>query len=155
MEAEKIYKEVIDLYLANPSISAVVSDDGDLIVRHYMTPGKPIFSIITEEGDGFVVTMGFPVGAESGKDSFARGINELNRSIRCGSFFVDTDGELMFRVFVNGDRGVDGKDIARAISIGVGTFLDRRNEIAKILEPISSLKDSEFVINEEEHVGGR
>lgn len=156
MEKDEIFREVIDLYLANPCITAFVNDDGKLLVRHHISPGSPIDTVVVESPGGFEVVIGFPVGAETGRNAFAVGINGINRRLRFGSFYVDTDGQLMYKVFLSGSKGIDGKDIARAISDGTGTFLSLRAEIAKVLESVDDAQEgSEYVIHDdEEHIRG-
>ena len=149
----KDIKEVLDelkgIYLSNPEIS-VSEAEGHIVVKHFHSPSQSIITQIVPERLGYVLIMIFPVGAEAGKAAFATGINTINKKIVSGCFVVDDDGQLLYKNFIPFHADVSGKDIASAITIGFGTFMESLYEIGQILRPLSGIKDSEFIITDVE-----
>ncbi len=137
---------VADLYMASNSTLARVDEDGDLVVRSFVGPGLPIGTIVNYEHRGFLIHTMYSVGTSIARTSLIEAVNDINCKLREGCMCVDKEGLLGYKMFIPDAEGIDPRIIARCIKTSIFTFMDHLDTITEVLDSVTDLKDSDFVI---------
>ena len=143
-----LLREVAKLYSSSGLVNAFVDDDGDLMMRSYVSPSAYITSFVTPIYHGYVVMSLFGVGTDQGRSSLMEVINEINRTTAEGCMFVDKEGGIAFRNFVPYSESMEPDTIAAAIRAGTFAFLDNLDDIMDVINMTSGLKECDFRITD-------
>ncbi len=143
----EVFKEVINLYSITSGHTKFLDKDNLVVI---LPNRKGIWQTNHLNCHYYGVDIRTLTGIEL-KSAFAdsiREINDINRKLACGNFYVDEDGELMYKSFIPAET-VTPTDITRVIKINMETIDAYMPRILKLLaKEEENTEDEEYVIIE-------
>ena len=143
---EDLFNEVVNIYDGSHHIYAHVDEDMDLLIKSYITPGGFISTIVHKKRDGYIIHTRYFVGTEVARNTLVDKINEINSNLIEGCLYVDDDGDVAYRTFLRDNGALDARAVAKAVKIGIVTFLENLNDIMGTIRDLEAIRDSEFSI---------
>ena len=94
------YQAVLDLYAAT-DVFAEIIDETTMFVEMNVLPGYNVNTFISGNNKGFCVCSYVALAKKNKQSELLEIMNELNRTLMFGGFYLQEDGTVVFRSYVS------------------------------------------------------